>query len=141
MRYLLLVLLAALALTTCNKLEAQSEMMRVAFDHNAPSDSVIYYTLYLYETPDTTTSPFADSAFVDTMVTPYLVVKSNSDLLIQLDPNSGLISFMVSANGEFVQAAITATNQWYEGPLNVLEFIQKDYRVIPARVSNFRYVE
>jgi len=140
MRYLLLftLLLTGLFFNSCDPVEADTTMMKAVWDHNAVADSVTHYSLYVYETADSNTTPFVEDSYDIEAIASYFLMDISSAALLASSPDSCVQEFSVEANGQFVQVALTATNKWAHSAIAISGFAVKDYQITPQKPSNVR---
>jgi len=128
------------AIVGCSQIEADEQQLKLVWDYNTPADSVIHYNVFIYESEDTLNSPFADGGYADS-IRQYQVASADEDSLQVIDPDSAVYRFTSPANGWWIQAAITAVNQWGESNTSVSAWHKKRYQVTPAKPQNVRIRE
>jgi len=139
-----LILLGTLfVLHSCRELKDDDgpSIMHLVWEYNAPSDSVIYYEVFIYETADTSYNPFMpavpDSADPYYGVDPdsvreYFIGNAPEDSLKLIYPDSLTeYYFVVNPNGEYICAGVSAVNAYGKSKLAWTYFIKKDYAILP----------
>ena len=133
--FLVITIVVIFSVTNCKKTVADEEMLRLLWDYNPPADSVIYYNVFIYETSDTNTTPFVDGVYPDS-IRQYQIGSANEDSLKSLYPDTAEYHFSTPSNGWWVQAALTAVNQWAESGVAVSGWYKKEYKITPGKPNN-----
>ena len=133
MKYLISLILIGLMLYSCNKVDAVDTMLKARFDYNNPVDKVDYYSLFVYEAEDTLTSPFIEDSRVTEATLEYFRQNVDEDTIRAAYPDDSIatILFSVSANGEWVQIGLTASNSFAQSLLAVSGWFKKDLMIMP----------